>query len=76
MQLNGSEILDIPTKSTLDLERDEDALSDCEYLNATCQKVIARSIQTECSSHLITRLGSHPSQDVYVQSLECKNAET
>ena len=38
LQLNGSEILDIPTKSTLDLERDEDALSDCEYLNTIVRK--------------------------------------
>ena len=76
MQLNGSDILDIPTKSILDLERNEDALSDREYLNATCQKVIARAIQTECSSQWITRLGSHPSLDFCVQSLEYKTAET
>lgn len=74
-QLDRAEILDTPTKTVLDLEGGENALRDCSSLNTARQRIIARIIQTECSSQWLAKLGGHPSLGFCVRFLEYKNAE-
>ena len=67
LQLRWSDVLNIPAESIMDLERGEDALSDCKHLNIACQLMLARGIQAEYNSQWIAKLNKSPSLDFYVR---------